>query len=81
MPQAHNLVYLSAILSRPTMNDNEMVDSYGVSFPPHTRVFHWQHVKSAIDKHEQEKLIPVPISQQGQWKDTPAGRYEKGIGV
>lgn len=53
------------------------IDGWGFPFPPHSQLFHWQHVKSALDQHELDKQIPIIYPPQPDWKDLPAGHWDK----
>lgn len=56
------------------MND---LDGYGQPFPPHTQQFHARCVAEFIERCEQDKLVTPPPPEQCDWKEEPAGTWDK----
>lgn len=64
------------------MNDTtDMTDGYGISFTPHAQMFHVQCIRSALEQFEKDKAIETTLPLQAEWKEKPAGYYEKGSGI
>lgn len=55
----------------------DYVDGNGFSFPPEAQARHLEYILRAL------QTPPDPPKQypQVEWKDKPAGHYNKGIGV
>lgn len=65
------------------MEDDNLVDGYGVSFPPEVQERHAENVIRAL--HEHEKWLASQEKEEyiePEWKDKPAGwQSKKGSGV
>ena len=59
------------------MNDTTPTDGYGNPFPPHSQLFHQKCIQEFIGRCEQDKLIVTPPHEQCEWKDKPAGWWDK----
>ena len=64
-----------------TQLDETPVDGFGVPFPPEKQQQHWDYVKRGIEVFEERKTyeqLNAPPMPEPEWKETPAGCYNKG---
>lgn len=61
--------------------DEKIKDGWGIEFDPEA---YWAHLSSVLQKHEEEQKA-AEINRfkfpEPEWKDKPAGQYERGSGV
>lgn len=56
---------------------NENIDGWGNPFPVHTQMYHAKSVQDALERFEPKKGEPTPPVEQCDWKELPAGWWDK----